>query len=192
MYFSIDKPATVFVEFNEVPKTFFCMKKDGGTCLYFFRELAGKEDFKKIRFNINHPGSYMLLSGSITDIKPFEKISSGIKLPPRERSRMKPFHCVVNSEMQNTPARNFTHIGRIELSPEFMSWPYAIRLFIMLHEIGHFFYKTETYCDLYAAKVFIDVLGFNPSTAFYSLSKVLKRNPENNYRLSNIYKNLVA
>jgi hypothetical protein len=194
MKFFADSPKTVSVKFDSVPDRFYCMKHNGNDWeLYYFRELHGKPKYGNIIFNICHPGNYFILSGEVMGINPLAKFQSGISFPPKERNRLKPFFCVVNdsAEMKRTPARNFTGTGKIEVTTYFLSWPYAIQLFIMLHEIGHFFYKTEKYCDLYAAKIFIDILGFNPSTAYYSLSKILSRSPESDERLKTLYENLI-
>lgn len=46
-------------------------------------------------------------------------------------------------------------------------WETAKKVFILGHEIGHNYYKTELFCDLFSAKKMLEN-GFNPSQCFYS------------------------
>lgn len=39
---------------------------------------------------------------------------------------------------------------------------------IILHELAHYYYKTEKYCDLWAAREML-VQGYNPSQIFFSI-----------------------
>ena len=92
--------------------------------------------------------------------------------------------------MKGTPARNFTGKGLIEVGEKFYKYPYAVRVFILLHELGHFYYKDESLCDLFAAKNFIN-WGYNNSTAFYALSQVLNCDSDRNKeRVTILFKNL--
>ena len=60
-------------------------------------------------------------------------------------------------------------------------------MFILLHEVGHFFYTEEYKCDTFAAFHFLD-MGFNPSQAFESLAGVLHEGKRNDERIDNIFK----
>jgi hypothetical protein len=80
--------------------------------------------------------------------------------------------------------------GKIEVGSKFYTYDYCTRVFILLHEVGHFFYKKEPYCDLFAAKHFI-LKGYNNCTAMYSLSKVLNcSSGANKERVLNLFNNL--
>jgi len=64
--------------------------------------------------------------------------------------------------------------------------PCPMRVFILLHEIAHFKYHTEKYCDLSAAKELIK-MGYNPSAAIYCLTDYLKDKPQNDERIEFVY-----
>ena len=52
---------------------------------------------------------------------------------------------------------------------------------VFYHEMGHYHYKTEKYCDLFACrKMLID--GFNPSQCYYSIKGTLNDSTESHYR----------
>ena len=57
--------------------------------------------------------------------------------------------------------------------------------FIIRHELGHFFYKTEKYADIAAYVAMINE-GFNPSQIFYACALTLNRNLSME-RIFNIY-----
>ena len=174
--FSTSGKNTIEISFNKLPKRIEVFK-DGK--LYFFRELNG--GFKNIKFNVCHPGNYEI-NTDVESIKvlPLKIHPLKIKLPPKQRSFFKPFRFKKNNQLEGTPARHFYQIGLIELGKSFYKQAYPIRLFILCHEIGHFFYKDEILADLYAAKIFIDN-GYNNSTALYALTKVLNSDSEQNY-----------
>lgn len=52
--------------------------------------------------------------------------------------------------------------GTITFDVSFKDKPMNQIDFIYYHEMGHRFYKTEKYCDLYAAKKMLEI-GYNPS-----------------------------
>jgi len=185
------KPSTVFIKFtgNPLPRT-FVLKNAAGE-IYFFRQLDGKTP--RIKFNLPHSGSY----GSTTSFS-IEKITDiiikdpAIVLPPYERDRIKDFTIVFNPELSGplaTPARVFTNEGIVEKGANLYKFPKPMRVFFLLHEVGHFYYKTEQYCDLFAFVHFVR-MGYNASTAIYCLTKVLKDSPLKTKRVQFIYDQL--
>jgi hypothetical protein len=48
----------------------------------------------------------------------------------------------------------------------------AEQMFVLYHELGHYYYKTESYCDIYASRELIK-LGFNPSQLYFSVNGCL-------------------
>lgn len=156
--------------------------------LHFFRFINGKYD--KIKFNLTRPGMYNITDGEIEKIVPIEIEPLNIILPEPDRDRLKPYKIVYNPNLKGTPARNFTLKGIIEYGDKFKALPYPVRVFILLHEVGHFHFKNETLCDLFAAREYIKA-GFNNSVACYSLLNVLNRNsPENMERCRVLFDNL--
>lgn len=103
---------------------------------------------------------------------PLIKSELNITLPPPERVRNFGVNKITFDNLSNSPARIYTTENTIVLNPKFLSYPIEIRLFILLHEVGHFYYKTEWKCDQYAAHHFLQ-MGCNPSQAFDSLAGVL-------------------
>lgn len=171
-----------------VPPCFFCLY-DETEHPYYVRNFTGGD----MEININHAGNY---SANVPfrycgEVSSFTNDKEPVKLADAERFRLKPISIVVNNEMKGTPARIFTeaHPARIEVSPVFFTFPKEIRLFILLHEYGHLFYATEWKVDRFALRIFLQ-LGYNPSQAFYALSKVLKRSPQSMDRINRIFKTL--
>jgi hypothetical protein len=184
--FKTNGRATIYITFSdENPMSIDVTLLDK---LYFFRDLGGK--FPQIKFNVNHAGTYSIDTDCKTiQVKPIEITPLDIQMPEPERNRMKDFTIVYNPNLKGTPARNFSQTGVIEYSDIWKQLPFPVRLFILLHEIGHFYYKTEKYADLYAAKAFIDN-GYNQSTAIYSLTKVLHESPANLDRIYSLFNNI--
>jgi len=107
-------------------------------------------------------------------------------LPTPERNKLKNFKIEFNPTLQGTPARIFTDSGLVEIGPQFQNYEPPTKLFILLHELGHFYYKTEWKTDTFALYWYLK-LGYNKSQAFYALSRVLKTSPENMKRLINVF-----
>jgi hypothetical protein len=66
--------------------------------------------------------------------------------------------------------------GQILIDNSFLDAPDLVKKFIMYHEIGHYFYKTEEFCDEYAQERLIED-GYNLSQVHNATAKSL--NPEN-------------
>lgn len=156
--------------------------------IYFFRELGGK--FKTISFNICHKGHYKISDDCESiEVNPIKIIPITITLPPPDRNREKPISFEYNDNLITTPARINTGTGRIELGRNFKKYPFPVRLFILCHEQGHFFYSKEEDADLYACKIYVNN-GYNKSNALYSLTKVLHAGVKNKKRISELFKTL--
>lgn len=180
-------PQTFYIQFGELmPKTFKLFNSQN-QC-YYFRFLDGKT--KRIRFNIPDTGEYTSnVPFDIVKKVPIELPLSYPPIPPAQRDRMKDVTIVFKPELQGTPARIFSHTGVIEYGKKFLTYPPPIRLFLLLHEQGHLLYKDEIYCDLWAMINFLR-LGYNQSTAFYSLANVLSSSNENISRIKEMFKNI--
>ena len=184
---SNNNPSTYYIKFaGAMPKLFklWNSKKE----LYYFRYLDGKTP--RIRFNIPDKDEYYSDSSfEVVKKVGIELPVSYPALPTPERDRMKDVDIVFNPTLTGTPARIYSQTGTIEVSPKFLTYPPPIRFFLLLHEQGHFLYKTESYCDLWALVNFLRA-GYNQSTGFYSLSTILSRTPENIQRLKELFKNI--
>src|SRR5690349_1406100 len=187
MQLRINEPSTIYVKFNSpFPKRFIVNGKGG---LYFERILSGNTP--RIKFNVPDLGNYDIVTPcEVIKIIPIEKPNVSITLPPFERERVKDVVFVDNPNLSGTPARIFTFDGIVELGKELYKYPVPMRKFFILHEVGHLYYKTEKYCDLFALAHFLE-MGYNMSTAMYCLTNVLKRNRANWERVKYIYQNII-
>lgn len=174
---------TVYIVFTSVMPKYFCIS--GKTGVEYFRYLDGKTP--RIKFNIPVPDTYTA-NVPVSVVKVTDIIVPDLPtLPPAERDRMQGEpEIIYDPTWTVSPASNFTEENVIIHGPAWKALIPPIRLFIDLHEIGHFFYRTEEYCDLYAYVNFMR-MGYNRSTAFYSLSNVLRRNEQSMNRLKSIF-----
>jgi hypothetical protein len=78
----------------------------------------------------------------------------------------------------HTPARIFTsgeRKGTIQINDEaFNEMSQPTRLFILLHELGHYYFKTEALADKFALHTFLN-MGYNYSSALAALTNVLSK-----------------
>lgn len=211
----VSKPSTIYLSFpNGVPNTFKVYSDQHG--LYFFRQLKGLTP--RIKFNVCHAGNYKFnVPVKIEKVANIEIPSDLPGLPPYERQDIKDFVIVDNPNIPNgSPARVFVKEGRIERGRTFYNLIKPVRVFVLLHEIGHFFYgitqadidkansmgaaegekylrekrnDSEMKCDLFALIQFLR-FGYNRSTAFYSLATVLNKSPDNVRRIKELLNNI--
>lgn len=167
----------------------FCLYDDRNR-IYYFRYLDGKTP--RIKFNVPDTGVFHTDTPfRLCKMTSIETPSSYPILPPAERDRWKDVQVVVNPELDGTPARIFSDTGVIEVSNSFSSFPPPVRLFLLLHETGHMIYKSEEYCDLWALINFLK-MGYNRSTAYYTLDKILSRSQENIERIKFLLTQITA
>lgn len=189
MQVNVNKPSTVSIRFiNQTPRLFRLYDANKG--LYFFRYTDGL--VPRIKFNIPDKGIYTSDSNCVVDkIVPIEIPNNLPKLPPAERDRVRPIKIVHDENLVGSPVVIYTQENpiRIVTGKDFFVFPSPIRLFLLLHEAGHQFYKTEEYCDLYALVNFIR-MGYNASTGYYSLIKILGRSKENISRIKQMFKTI--
>jgi hypothetical protein len=176
----ISKPSTIFLTAaNPGAVKIYCNEK-----LYAERPAA-----KNFKFNLPYANNY-IFSGvplEIQDIKPLQKVIKTIELPTPDRDKPFGIKDIVYNNDSTSPARIFTNEQIICVNKKFFDYPIEVRMFILLHEVGHFFYTEEWKCDTFAAYHFLD-MGFNPSQAFESLAGVLHEGKRNDERIENIFK----
>lgn len=129
----------------------------------------------------------------IVDITDIQIKKFNIPLPAPERNKNAYVKDIFFEDKGSSPARIFTDLNTIVVNKDFFNYPIEVRYFILLHEVGHFFYSTEWKCDQYAAYHFTKI-GFNPTQAFESLAGVLhtesadgEPNERNKDRIEKIY-----
>lgn len=189
MQINVNSPSTIRIKFTDVLPRLFKLYNSKGQ-LYFFRYLDGKTP--RIKFNIPDVGTYtpdILIE--VVSIKPIEIPEDLPILPPAERDRYKKSTVKYNPELLSSPAIIYTHKGLIEVGPKFYELPPTIQLFLLLHEEGHYFYKTEENCDLYALVNYFR-MGYNRGMAYYALEKVLSKTPQNMQRIKKMFDKIQA
>lgn len=184
MQVAVNSPVTIYIAFGGCPRYFELRNAKGE--IYYFRF----PNVPRIKLNIPDVGVY---TGNI----PFQVVkTTAIKtpdnypqLPTPERNRWKTPKFIYDASLKGTPAICYSDEGVIAHSPEYYKFPPTLRLFIDLHEIGHFFYRTESYCDQWALTNYLR-MGYNRCMAYYALYSLLSRTNENMERLEKIFDNI--
>jgi hypothetical protein len=192
---NIGNNSTVYIQFtgSTLPNKFELLRTiDGAEELEYERHLNGHTP--RIKFNVVIGGDFLTnVPCKVVKVVPIEIPELDIELPPFERDRAKDvdvISIVKNMDLDGTPARIHTGSGVIELGRSLYNYTKPMRIFFILHELGHFYYSTEKYCDLFALVFFLR-MGYNMSTAMYCLTKVLRHNPQNVERVLFIYNKLI-
>lgn len=188
----------MFIQSQGNISLFFRAVKNASIAVYGNGVLYYQNRFEAGRvFKINLPfaASYQFTGDGWEFLKttPIQKTVRNIVLPPPERDKIQFIKDVRIDNLSKSPARIYTDKHTIVLNPKFYNYSVEVRLFILLHELGHFYYKTEWKCDTYAAYHFLK-FGCNPSEAFMSLAGVLHEknsdgttNERNEHRIENIF-----
>lgn len=178
------RPTSYIIEVLKPVDSFTITDEKGR--IYFYRLLPN--GCKNFKVNIPDPGVYNFSVDAVIKEKPLIVIPEvfKIRLPKRERNRDKNYFIEHDPNQIESPAIIYTDIGRIVTGKKFKELPIPMRIFVLLHEIGHFRYSTEKFCDLYAAIEFIK-LGYNPSTAIYCLTDVLRNSAGKNERINYVF-----
>lgn len=181
-------PSTYILKFFEDVDRFTI--KDARGRIYYYRYLP--YGTRSIKVNIPDAGTYYLSQFVEATRKPLDITTqvNRINLPKPERNRDKDYFITHDPNETSSPAIIYTKTGHIITGRNFPALPIPMKIFILLHEIGHFKYKTEKFCDLYAFIEFVK-MGYNPSTAMYCLTDYLRRKPENDERIDYLYNQMV-
>jgi hypothetical protein len=70
------------------------------------------------------------------------------------------------------------YTNKILVDDKILSLPLPNIIFVLFHEIGHFYFHSEKSCDLYAARQMLK-LGFNPSQCGTAIIGTLSEHAEN-------------
>ena len=181
------KLTAVITKNSGFPVYVYCTNQQGE--VYYFRHL--KEGVKTLKINFAKGGIYEFnTSFDSVEKKPLEIMDFNGSLPAIERNRERAVRMVKNLELKGTPARIYSQLGIIETGDRFEGLPIPCKVFILLHEYGHFFYKTEYKTDLFALYWF-NKLGYNLSNAQYTLINILtKKTPESEHRIKNLFQTI--
>jgi len=109
-------------------------------------------------------------------------------LPPRERKMKMPNH--VDIKYGDNPNKASIWLEQriilLDNAIKRLSKPQIIQ--IIYHEFGHYYYTTEKYCDLFAARRML-VEGYNPKQIFFSIAGALNDTESSQERKEYILQN---
>ena len=130
----------------------------------------------------NVPAGIYFIAGNYKTV-PFRLPSTQLKFPAPEIKTE--FNGIAGISIVNNPNKCSIDLktGRIFIDYSFFQQINTIELlYVLLHEIGHYFYKTESKCDLFASNI-LSYLGYNPSQIFYASKNTLFDNSriQNNF-----------
>lgn len=183
----IKQPQTARLIFKTAPRCFRIWSEQNNR-LHFFR--PNQKRLKEIFVNFPRPGFYSIENAPQVELLPLKKITYPVNLPSAERTESaapNEIFLTENFDVKHTPARINPKSGEVQVCGGFEDLPNEVRFFILLHELGHRQYKTETLCDQFALKNFLE-RGYNPSQAVIALTRILTPGKENEERIKNIFK----
>lgn len=163
--------------------------RDSAGNVFYFRHIA--YPVPRIKFNLNlHDVYFTDTPIDVYAIVPIEipYFARNPRLPAPQRDRIKDVYYRYNPNL-GTVARITTETGLIEHGPRYKSLIKPMQVFIDEHEKAHMFYLDEDLCDALALVNFIR-MGYNISTAYYTLSKVLMKSPQQMERVKEMYRNI--
>lgn len=117
----------------------------------------------KIVKEFNLPiGTYYVAQGKFTQ-KPSPVNYPMAALPPTERTKQSnPENFDIKFVENPHTGSVFWDVRNIYLDNSLKDLPLPCLVFVLYHEYGHRYYKTEKYCDLYARNKMLEA-GYNPS-----------------------------
>jgi hypothetical protein len=136
----------------------FAIYEAGGQLFYSSDFTTKINDGQRLNFNL--PAGVYKYDGSFTKLD-FPVSVVNISLPPWERTYMQKRYDIIFGSNPNK-CTIFYDKGVILFDSSIMQKPLYVKYVIYYHELGHHFYKTEKYADMYAAKRLLEK-GFNPS-----------------------------
>jgi hypothetical protein len=187
------------MKINAPSSLFFKSLNNGVLKMYCNNKLYSERPHQKgqiFKINVPFKGDYTYSADGAQFIEktPIKRDTREIFLPEPERNKKAYIKDIFFDNQKETPARIYTDLNTIVVNHKFFNYPIETRFFILLHELGHFYYSTEWKCDQFAAHHFLKI-GFNPSQAFESLAGVLHEtkqdgteNTQNTDRINRLYK----
>lgn len=120
------------------------------------------------------PGEYFVAQGKISQMVSPVRYDT-IPLPKPERYKQQdPTLFKIEFEDNPNKCTIYWDKRKIVFDNKLKEFPLPTLMFILYHEHGHRYYKTEEYCDRYAANQMID-RGYNPSQVGESVMSLSKK-----------------
>jgi hypothetical protein len=110
------------------------------------------------------------------------------QLPPKERNKKVPNTLQIVYGNNPHKASIYFDLNKIFIDNSIKNLSKPQKRHIILHEIAHYYYKTEQYCDLWAAREMLKA-GYNPSQVFFSVYGTLSNSPDSVNRKEFILEN---
>ena len=150
---------------------------DKNGVLFYANYFTQKGSNGSINFNL--PIGQYYLHGDLMKLK--HPVSFGeIKLPKPQRNFKQKKYKITFANNPNK-CTIFHDTGLIVFDNFFKNAPRFILLDIYFHELGHNFYKSEQYADMYATKKMLEI-GYNPSQIGLSVLITLRETQNNDFR----------
>lgn len=140
----------------------FCVIHKNGKPFYWTK--------RKVEFNLP-VGIYEIVSGNVID-KDYSIEFKKFRLPKAQRV-IEPKQIIFSyGENPNKATVNLDE-GTAVLDYSLQYMPDYCLDFVKAHEYGHFFYKSEHLCDMFAANVMLD-MGYNPFQIHLAAQETLR------------------
>ena len=160
-------------QFRVLVKTGYC-SKDSPVLIY---EKKRKKLFYYHKGNENGRFFFNLPKGEYYTSNNIERCGEPIpvnlpKLPPPEKQKTLPKKVNVSFLENPNKASILVDKHKIFVDPKIMKLPLPSIVFVLFHEIGHYYYKDEKKCDLFAVREMLK-RGFNPSQCGIAIDEAL-------------------
>jgi hypothetical protein len=109
------------------------------------------------------------------------------KLPPKQKQN-KIGKFKINVSENPNKASIYINSGKIIIDKNIVNKNKYVWVFILLHELGHYFYFNEHYCDLFASRIMLKN-GYNPSQIASAIDEGLSSN--SNHRKLTLFKKVM-
>lgn len=172
----------------------FCSKVQGvdignvnplNVCIF---DEQGKLFFRPFTRFFNMPKGNYTINSDFNFCEPVKY--KKIVMPKRERNIKYPKQFKVIQRPNKNKCSIYYELGIIVFDPVFFqSLNKFQHYFVLAHEIGHYFYKTEKFCDLFSAKKMIQN-GFNATQILASCDITLNNSEPSQERKKFLLKHL--
>jgi hypothetical protein len=139
----------------------------------------GSTFYEKVNINFPRPFKFNLPKGHYITFDTIERTAEPViykleKLPRKEKFISRKIPKIFYGTNPNKASIDVSkHVVLID--EQFKDSPKANQVFLLCHELGHYYYSTESYCDRFARRKML-LLGFNPSQISLAVSTSLNCN----------------
>jgi len=120
-------------------------------------------------------GKYFLFDGEIVETD--KSLVWEVEIPEREIFIKKPKKIYLYFDKSPFKAHMFRKQGVIVISKKYLNYPFYTIEFLKQHELAHYLYETEKFCDLYAASEMLK-MGYCPSQIYLAMQETFAGDTE--------------